>query len=195
MMIHAKQKTGILVTALLIVALLSGVATAAGGHADSGVLLKDFLFRLFNFAVVVAVLVYFLRKPIRNGLTGRRDAIEQALEEARKAKEEAEARFAEYDRKLNEATQEIASITAAIKKEAELEKQKIIANAKEQAAKIEQDAEKAVELEVAKARISLQQEAVRLAVDIAEEILKENFTKEDDGRLIDEYMRKVGELH
>ena len=30
---------------------------------------------------------------------------------------------------------------------------------------------------------------------IAEELLKKNFTKDDDTRLIDEYMQKVGELH
>lgn len=185
-----------LVLALVLTAVFCGSAVAAGGaHADSGVLLKDFLFRLLNFSIVVGVLAYLLRKPIRNGLSGRRDDIEKALAEAKKVQEEAEAKFAEYDRKLSTASAEIAAISAAIRKEAELEKQKIIAGAKEQAAKIEQDAEKAAELEVAKARQSLQQEAVQLAVGIAEDLLKKNFTKEDDSRMIDEYMQKVGELH
>ena len=61
--------------------------------------------------------------------------------------------------------------------------------------KIEQDAEKAAELEVAKARKELQQEAAVLAVELAEKMLKKNFTKDDDTRLVDEYMQKVGELH
>ncbi|MDX1581858.1 MAG: F0F1 ATP synthase subunit B [Alphaproteobacteria bacterium] len=178
------------------VALVAGVAGAAGGgHVDSGVLLKDFLFRVLNFSIVVALLVYFLRKPLKKGLSGRREDIEKALAEARQAKEEAEAKFAEYDRKLDQATEEIAEISAAIRREGELEKQKIIDHAKEMAAKIEQDAEKAAELEVAKARAELQREAVQLAVNLAENLLKKNFTKEDDARLIDEYLQKVGELH
>lgn len=183
-------------TTLTLVVISCGLALAAGeGHADSATLLKDFLYRLLNFAIVVAVLYLILRKPIKNGLSGRRDEIEKALDEARRAKEEAEAKFAEYDKKLSLATEEIASITAAIKQEAEAEKAKIIANANAMAVKIEQDAEKAADLEVEKAKTALQQEAVQLAVGIAEEVLKKNFTKDDDGRLIDEYMQKVGDLN
>ncbi|MEE4255017.1 MAG: F0F1 ATP synthase subunit B [Desulfuromusa sp.] len=181
----------------LLVGLITGVVFAAGGghEVESGVLMKDFLYRIFNFAIVVAILVYFLTKPIKKGLAGRREGIEQALAEAKKAKEEAEAKFAEYDRKLARATEEIAEISDSIRREGELEKIKIIDSAKQMAVKIEQDAEKAAELEVAKARTELQREAVQLAVGIAEDLLNKNFTKDDDTRLIDEYMQKVGELH
>jgi F-type H+-transporting ATPase subunit b len=190
----SKKMTTVLLTSMLL--MLSGAAFAAGGgHADSGVLLKDFLYRVLNFGLVVALLVYFLRKPLKKGLAGRSEEIEKALAEAKQAKEEAEAKFAEYDRKLDQATEEIAEISDAIRREGELEKQKIIENAKQMAIKIEKDAEKAAELEVAKARRELQQEAAQLAVNLAEGLLKKNFTKDDDARLIDEYMQKVGELH
>lgn len=189
-----KQRT--VITALLLVALTSGVAFAAGGgHVDSGVLLKDFLWRCLNFGLMAALLIYLLTKPIKKGLAGRREGIEKALAEAKQAKEEAEAKFAEYDQKLALATEEIEEISNAIRREGELEKQKIIESAKQMASKIEQDAEKAAALEVAKARTELQREAVQLAVELAEDLLKKNFTKEDDTRLIDEYMKKVGELH
>lgn len=181
---------------LLLVALMCGVAIASEGHhVDSGVLLKDFLYRLLDFGIMAAILAYFLVKPLKKGLAGRREAIEQELAEAKQAKAEAEAKFAEYDRKLAQATEEIAEISASIRREGELEKQKIIENAKQMAITIEQDAEKAAALEVAKARAELQREAVQLAVGVAEELLKKNFTKDDDARLIDEYMQKVGELH
>ena len=183
--------------ALFLVGTACCVAYASGGehHVDSGVLLKDFLYRVLNFSIVVAILVYFLTKPLKKGLAGRRENIEKALQEAQKAKEEAEAKFAEYDRKLTQATEEIAEISDAIRREGELEKQKIIENAKSMAKQIETDAEKAAELEVAKARAALQQEAAHLAVGIAEDLLKKSFSKDDDARLIDEYMKKVGELH
>jgi F-type H+-transporting ATPase subunit b len=193
---HSKIRA--LLLSLLLIVVVCGVAYASGGgehQVDSGVLLKDFLYRVLNFAIVVAILAYFLTKPIKKGLAGRREEIEKSLAEAEKIKAEAEAKFAEYDRKLAQATDEIAEIGDAIRREGELEKQKIIDNAKAMAVKIEQDAEKAAELEVAKARIELQREAVQLAVGLAEDLLKKNFTKEDDARLIDEYMQKVGELH
>lgn len=184
-----------LLLSLLLVLAFCGLALASEGHADSGVLLKDFLYRVLNFGLVVALLVYFLAKPMKKGLAGRREEIEKTLAEAKQAQQEAEAKFAEYDRKLSQATEEIAEIGEAIRREGELEKQKIIENAKQMAIKIEQDAEKAAELEVAKARATLQREAVQIAVELAEDLLKKNFTKEDDARLIDEYMQKVGELH
>ena len=192
-----RSKVRAVLLSLLLVGLVSGVAFASGSgpHADSGVLLKDFLYRVLNFGIVVALLVYFLIKPIKKGLSGRRDDIENALAEAKHVKEAAEAKFAEYDRKLGQASEEIAEISDAIRREGELEKQKIIENAKAMALEIEQDVENAAELEVAKVRIQLQREAVQLAVSVAEELLKKNFTKNDDVRLIDEYIQKVGELH
>ncbi len=193
-----RGKVRAVLLALLLVGLISGVVFASGdgGHQpESGVLLKDFLWRILNFGIVVAVLVYFLMKPFKKALAGRREDIEKNLAEAKRIEEEAAAKFAEYDRKLAQATDEIAEIGDAIRREGELEKQKIIENAKAMAVQIEQDAEKAAVLEVAKARTELQREAVLLAVGIAEELLKKNFTKDDDTRLIDEYMQKVGELH
>jgi len=193
-----RSKVTTVIIALLLMGLFGGVVFAAaegGHHVASGVLLKDFLYRVLNFTIVVAILAYFLTKPIKKVFAGRREEIEKNLAEAKTIKEEAEAKFAEYDRKLAQATEEISEISAAIRREGELEKQKIIENAKAMAIKIEQDAEKAAEMEVAKARTVLQQEAVQLAVGVAEELLKKNFTKEDDTRLIDEYMQKVGELH
>ena len=183
--------------AVLLLGLIGGISFASGGGHEvaSGVLLKDFLYRLFNFAIVVAILVYFLAKPIKKGLAGRREEIEKTLAEAKRIKEEAEAKFAEYDLKLARATEEIAEISDSIRREGEREKINIIESAKQLAIKIEQDAENAAELEVAKARTELQREAVQLAVGVAEELLKKNFTKDDDTRLIDEYMQKVGELH
>jgi F-type H+-transporting ATPase subunit b len=34
-----------------------------------------------------------------------------------------------------------------------------------------------------------------MAIEIAEDLLKKNFTREDHSRLVDEYLQKVGELH
>ncbi len=182
--------------------IMLGVATAAlasggegGSHADSGVLLKDFLYRVFNFAVTVGLLAYFITKPIRKGLAGRSEGIETALNEAQASKEAAEAKFAEYDRKLAKASEEIDGIYEAIKREGELERDKILANANEMAKKVEEEAQKSAEREVAKARATLRQEATAMAVKIAEDILKKNFTGQDQSRLVDEYMKKVGELH
>jgi len=184
--------------ALVLLLLLCGAALASGdaGHeVESGVLLKDFLYRCFNFAITVGILAYFVTKPIRKGLAGRSEGVAEALATAEKAKAEAEAKFAEYDQKLAKASAEIESIYEDIRREGELEKERILANAKEMADKITLEAEKTASNEINKARVELRREATRMAIEIAGDLLKKNFTKDDQSRLVDEYMQKVGELH
>jgi F-type H+-transporting ATPase subunit b len=185
--------------AMITLALLLGTAAvtlaAEDHHAASGALLSDFLYRCLNFVVTFGLLAYFVTKPLRKGLSGRRDGIEKTLRDAQKAREGAEAKFAEYDSKLNKAAAEIAEIHDSIRKEGELEREKILANAREMAEKIAREAEKSAANEIAKARAELRREASHMAIEIAEEILKKNFTKADHTRLVDEYMQKVGELN
>jgi F-type H+-transporting ATPase subunit b len=183
---------------LLIFLVLVPVAVFAsgdGGHADGGVLLKDFLYRCFNFALLIGLLAYFLKKPICKGLKDRREGIEKTLVEAEAAKEAAEAKFREYSEKLAKATEEIDKITTSIRREGELEREKILAAAKEMAVKIEQEADSKASSVIANARVELREEAARLAVELAEVMLKKQVSAADQQRLVDEYMQKVGELH
>ena len=182
----------------LLTGLASIVLAASGGdghHADSGVLLKDFLYRCLNFGVAFGLLAYFIAKPIRKGLTGRREGIAKSLADAEAAKAEAEAKFAEYDRKLSKAAAEIEEIQVGLRREGEMERERILANAREMSEKIKLEAEKSAANEVAKARAELRQEAARMAIAIAEDLLKKNFTSDDQNRLVSEYLQKVGELH
>jgi F-type H+-transporting ATPase subunit b len=170
-------------------------AATGDGHADSGVILKDFLYRCFNFILMVGLLAYFVTKPVRKGLKARRDEIEKTLADAQAAKEAAEGKHREYSTKLAKATEEIATLTEAIRRDGELEREKILAAAKQMAVKIEKEADNKAISVVAKARIELREEAARLAVELAEDMLKKQVSADDQKRLVDEYMQKVGELH
>ena len=193
---NKKIMTAAAVSIVLLAASTALAASAEGGHhVDSGVLIKDFLYRSLNFVLMFGLLAFFVTKPIKNGLATRREGIEKALDDAKKAQEDAEAKFAEYDSKLAKASAEIDDIYQSIKREGELERDKTIAAAKEMAVKIEQEAHKSAELEVARAKTELRQEAVKMAIEIAGDVLNKNFTAEDHSRLVDEYMQKVGELH
>jgi F-type H+-transporting ATPase subunit b len=187
-----------LALALLSALAIPALVLASGGaehQVDSGVIIKDFVWRCLNFAVMVGLLVYFVRKPIRNGLQSRRAEIEKTLADAAAARDAAEAKALEYQEKLAKASGEIESIYAAIRREGELERDKILVSAREMAVKIEQEADAKAASAVARARTELRAEAARLAVELAEELLAKSVTTADQKRLIDEYMQKVGELH
>jgi len=196
---HTTKVDSALVKACLLVCLvlLPTVVFAAGGggQADSGVLLKDFLYRTLSFVLMVGLVAYFVTKPIRKGLSDRSAEIEKTLADAKAAQEAAEAKHLEYSEKLAKATEEIASITVSIRHDGEVEREKILVAAKEMAVKIEQEAESKATSVVAKARVELREEAARLAVELAEDMLRKQVSAEDQKRLVDEYMHKVGELN
>jgi len=186
-----------LVVSLLTLAVVTFATLAlasGGGDGHGGGLLKDFLYRILNFAIMFGLLAYFVSKPLKRGMSGRRESIEKALEEARRAQAEAEAKFAEYEAKLAAANKEVEEIYAAIRREGELERDSIVASAKQLAGKIEEEADRNANLAVSRARAELRQEAARLAVSLAQELLAKNFTADDQKRLVDEYIEKVGEL-
>ncbi len=197
--LHAvKKNAATCLVSMSLIGLSAGFVFAAGDgaqHADNSVLLKDFLYRLLNFAILVGGLVYFVAKPLKNALSRRREGIEDEIKKAREAAENAELRFAEYDSKLTRAEDEIEQIKIVIREEAELEKQRIIAEAEEMALKIKEDSGKTAENEIEKARLILRQEAAELAVELAKGILVDSFNREDQARLVEEYKLKVGELH
>ena len=198
-----KKANANLISSLIQLTIVSGLvllpavvlASGGGGHADSGVILKDFAYRCFNFALLVGLVAYFVTKPIRKGLKGRTEEIEKTLADAQAAKEAAEAKHLEYSEKLAKATEEIASITDSIRREGELERDKIISAAKELAINVEQEAENKAAGVVTKARTELREEAASLAVELAKDMLKKQVSADDQKRLVEEYMQKVGELH
>ncbi len=191
---HSAALRAVLVAALVMFPVVA-LAAGGGGHADSGAILKDFIYRCVNFILMVGLLAYFVTKPIRKGLKERSAEVEKTLAEAEAAKEAAEAKHREYSEKLAKATEEIATIAASIRREGELERDKIIATAKELAAKIEHEADNKASGVVAQARAELREEAARLAVELAVDLLKKQVSADDQKRLVEEYMQKVGELH
>ncbi|MBT1074068.1 ATP synthase F0 subunit B [Geobacter grbiciae] len=206
-MANACKKKGLLKSVMMPAAVcaavigLSALGFAAEGgegahHVDTGKQMKDFMWRVIDFAALLGVIIWALKKANAKGALADRTAnIEKALREAEEARAAAEKKFAEYSGKLEKANLEIDDIYAAIRKEAELEKERIIAEAKLTADKIREQAAATASQEVLKAKAELRGEAARLAVQMAEQSLRENIKKDDQDRLVNDYLTKVENLH
>ncbi|HEY6839214.1 MAG TPA: ATP synthase F0 subunit B [Geobacteraceae bacterium] len=169
-------------------------AAEHGSHAAAQ--MKDFMWRCIDFLALVAILVWALKKAdLKGSLKARQSGIEKALQEAVIAREAAEKKMAEYEQKLTKANEEIDAISAAIREEGQKEKARIIAEASATAEKIKEQARNAADQEIVKARAELRAEAAKLAVQLAEQTLREKVEKSDQDRLVGEYLTKVVELH
>lgn len=185
---------------LMVVGLAALGFASEGGegahHVDTAKQMKDFGWRVLDFAGLMIIAVWALKKAnVKGALADRQAGIEKALQEAVEARVAAEKKYAEYSEKLEKANKEVDEIFAAIKKEGELEKERIIADAKDLAEKIKAQASGAATQEVLKAKAELKDEAARLAIQLAEQTLKDNIKKDDQDRLVKEYLSKVETLH
>ena len=110
-------------------------------------LLFDAAITAINVFILFLLLSVILFNPVRNMLKKRQDKITSDRETANQSREEALAMKAEYEEKLKAANKEAELILSDARKTAVHNEQKIIDEAKEEAARIIERANKEAELE------------------------------------------------
>ena len=120
-----------------------------------------------NFAVVAGLIFWASKKNLPAVFRGRTTQIQQAMEEARRASEEANQRLADIGARLSKLDSEIAVMRAAAEKEAAAEEARMKAAAEEDARKIVQSAEQEIAAVAKSARRELKAYAASLAVSLA----------------------------
>lgn len=177
-------------SALLTVALAAaGPALAAGGGEHD--VMSNLVHPALNLLLLLAVIIYFARKPIKAFFGDRRIQIQDELRRAAELKAEAEARYTDWQRRLTDLDAELETIRATARERAEAERERIVADAEAAAERIRSDAHAAVDQELRRARERLREEASELAIEIAAERLEEQLTDDDRSRLLDEFVQRI----
>lgn len=178
-----------------LVVLFAGAAMAAGGggHGDSSAQWWDLLWRVLNFAVLVGALVFLLRKPVKAALSGRSDAIKDELEDLERKKAEAEQALSDAEARLKDIEAQQAEIIDGFVRAGETEKERIVQAAEKSAERIKALADMTISQEIKRAREELLDEIAEKSAAMAEDLLKSSITKDDQKRLVGEYLDKVSE--
>ena len=175
----------------VLVALLFALpAQASEGNGDG--LAEQLLWPAFNLVILIVVLVYFARKPLRDYFASRRSEIQSELTGAADQLAGAEATYAKWQRRLIDLETELEGIRATSRQRAEVERDKILSDARAVAERIRRDASAAVETELRRARGKLREEATQLAIELATERLEREITDADRDRLLDEFIDRIG---
>ena len=171
-------------------------AAAHGGAAHHSTVtpekLKDLAWRTMNFAALAGILIYYLKKPIADGLRGRREGIKEEFDSLEAQRAESEAQYQEYAGRLSGLDEELKGMVAKAIAQGEVEKERIIAEANATAEQIKRQAESAVVNAVAEAKVNLKNEVADQAAVMAEELIKNNLTADDQNNLVGAYLAKVG---
>jgi F-type H+-transporting ATPase subunit b len=153
---------------------------------------KDLGWRVVNFIALMIILVKFAAKPIGSGLSARRKKIKDEIETLEQNRAEAENSYNEFQAKLATVESEIDKVVERAIAQAEVEKTKILEKAEQGAADLMRSAEMAVQNQVTEARRTLKNEVAEQAAILAEEIIVKNLTADDQVKIIETYLDKVG---
>jgi F-type H+-transporting ATPase subunit b len=195
------MKGFVLLLAALLLAGLTVLAHASGGaegtHGGGGISHEkwmDLLWRTLNFAGLLIILIWALKKPVAHGLSSRRQAIVDKFADLEAQKAEAERIYREYESRLTKIDAEVEAIIGAAVKQGEVEKDRLLAEADRAAADMKRQAEMAIQHELAEARLQLRSEVAEQAVRIAEELIRKNLQDADQNRMVEDYLEKVGAI-
>jgi len=150
-----------------------------------------YLASLLNFAVLAFVLFHYGKKPLADSLLARKKAITAEIDTATRLKDDAEARLADFEEKIENIALKLDEVRGEYAAQAELEKKHVIAEAEERRIRMRRDAEFRVEQERKAARDVLLAEAVLGATQAAEALIQRQMSGSDQDRMANAYLASV----
>lgn len=171
------------------------------GHDEHGELTftglfknTEFLGTLVNFTVLILLLAWVIRTKGNPALAERRKQVQEELAEAQRLRKEAESRHMQTATRLEKLDQEMVQIRSEMIKAGEKERDQIVAQAEEKAARMRKDASFLIEQQIKQLREDLTAEATAAAVQAAQELLQQSTSDTDQDRLAQSYLDRLDQV-
>lgn len=156
-----------------------------------GIDLKEIIFVIINFLILVGLLGKFLYKPFLGILEKRKQTIKDAFDNAAAINRRADEKMANYSKRIANVEEEGREIIIEAKKEADIQAQRIIDEAHKKAEEIIEKAERTVELERERTMIEMRSEVASLAMMAAEQIVGRELQTVGQEAIVDEVLENA----
>ena len=145
------------------------------------------------FIAFIAILIY-VKVPglVAKQLDDRADRIKAELDEAQKLREDAQAMFADYQRRQRDALATAEEIVAKAKEDAEILRKESEAELQTTLTRRQEMAEAKIRQAEEKALAEVQAIAIDVSISAAEKLMKDNIKAKDAGALIDQSIKDLG---
>lgn len=147
--------------------------------------------------IAIFFLFFFMSKllfnPVRKMLTDRQAKIAGDIKSAESDKEAAKALKAEYEAKLKDIDKEAEQILGEARRKAQSNAAHIESGAKEEAARIIQNANAEAELSKKRAMDEVKQEMIAIASMMAAKVVAANIDVAVQDKLVEETLKEMGE--
>jgi F-type H+-transporting ATPase subunit b len=168
------------------------LASEAGGGSPNPLIFEPDLavFTAIIFLVLLAVLWKFAWGPIIAGLQKREDSIADEIASAKRSNEDAKKMLTQYESRLDSAADEVRALLDQGRRDADAQRQQIVAEAQEAAQAEKERAVREISAAKNEALGELAQKSVDTAVDLAGRIVGERLGPADHTRLIQDALEK-----
>jgi F-type H+-transporting ATPase subunit b len=153
--------------------------------------LQVLVWSLVIFFTLLALLWKFAWGPIMRALEEREHGIQKKIDDAGARFKEAEAKAAEYEKRLSAAKDAAAELLAQGKRDAEKIKQDLLAQANQEAGAALTRARQEIKLAEQAAVAEIRTRVAELAAEMAERVIEREVKPEDHRRFIAEAISKI----
>jgi len=151
------------------------------------------IFAWVNLLILYLFLKKLLFKPVKNMIDSRQKEIDDMYSDAESSKASAAEMKAEYEEKLEHASEESEEILKNAIRRAQLREEEILKEANAKAARTLERATEQVELEKKRAINEVKDEVSDMAVSIAAAIIERDVDENEHKALIDEFISRMGD--
>ena len=153
----------------------------------------DMLVQLFFFILLLFLVGKFAWGPVMNMMKKREEYVASEIEAAESSRLEAEKAAKEATEQLKQTKLEAQKIIEDAKSAGVKQEQDIIEAARQEAERIKKSAQQDIQNEKEKALQALQDQVASLSVLIASKVIEKELSAQDQEKLINEYIKEVGE--
>jgi F-type H+-transporting ATPase subunit b len=162
-----------------------------GGLGKLGINLLILIAQIVNFLILLWILNRFLYKPLLKLFRDRSDKIEEGLKKAEEMKTQALEAEAEHRKYLDEARKQAQQIIAQATELGDLEEQKIIQVAKEEARKIVERTMIEIKNEKKNIMQDVKKEIGEMIVSLSTTMVKKTIDEKTQKKLLNEALKEV----
>ncbi len=181
----------IVIITVLMVIITAGIVLASSGDSEHETSIMDWVWRFLNFAILVAILVVFMGKPMKEYFKKRTELIEKSIKDAAEAKSAAEKALKDIEEKLKLKDDEIKKIMESARKSGEADRDALVEDGKIMIERLKEQAKLNIEMELKQAKEVLKADAASLAIELAEKKIKDRLSHDDQMKILEESLKKI----
>lgn len=140
--------------------------------------------QILNFLILLAILAKFAYKPLLNVMEERRNRIANDLDSAEKTRLEAESLKAEYTKQLADARQQATEIVEKANKIAQNLHDEMVEQARVEKEEMMASAKERIEQEKQQAMLDIRSEVIALSTMIAGKIVDQKLNSAEDQKMV-----------